>query len=194
VKLAKFFNGSLKRGDLLDCKFGMYTPMDLTKPEGPFVKDNYNIKIPNEIWKTRPVVVIAMTNGQVTVVPVSTAKHNHQKPHRTLEAQGIHVKLSSECFPPNCQKYDTNKDCWAKADLVQTVDEKRLRDLYLTDGSLGKGRVPQEILDAIRYGVMKSIGLTPLVPPTLAASIECTKNETSELSGLNEEKSVDTQD
>ena len=49
---------------------------------------------------------------------------------------------------------------WAKADLVQFVDEELLRELRLPDGSYVRGSVSSEILVAIQEGVMRHMGLT----------------------------------
>ena len=60
------------RGDIYDCIFGNYDPVDPNVPAGPFKKDNYDSRIPNEIRKKRPVVILGSRNKQFLVVPISS--------------------------------------------------------------------------------------------------------------------------
>jgi hypothetical protein len=60
-----------RRGDIYDCLFGNYDPINPAQPNGPFRKDNYDFRIPNEMRKRRPVVVLGDRNKQLLVVPIS---------------------------------------------------------------------------------------------------------------------------
>lgn len=150
------------RGDVYECILGNYEPIDPKKPEGPFKKDNYQVRIPNEIRKRRPVVIIGERNKQFLVVPISSKEDTHPKPHRTGEGMKLHIRLDGNEVPVT-EKYKEGTVCWAKTDLIQSVDKQRLRQFRLADGSHAIGKVSAPTLKAIQEGVMRAIGLTSLV-------------------------------
>ncbi|WP_181885642.1 type II toxin-antitoxin system PemK/MazF family toxin [Trinickia dinghuensis] len=150
------------RGDVYDCILGNYDPVDPGQPDGPFKKNNYDYRIPNEMRKRRPVVILGERNKQFLVVPISKLQDRHKKPHRTGEAMRLHVRLSGGEVPAT-GAYRGDIPIWAKTDLVQSVDEERLREFRLPDGSYAHGKVSPEKLRAIQEGVMRHIGLTPWV-------------------------------
>lgn len=150
------------RGDVFDCILGNYEPEDPKSPEGPFKKDNYDIRIPNEIRKRRPVIIVGNYKSQYLVVPISSTQDMHKKPNRTAEARKLHIRLTGDEVPET-PRYKRNKTCWAKADLVQSVDEKRLREFRLDDGTHVIGKVSPETLRLIQEGVMRAIGLSAML-------------------------------
>lgn len=150
------------RGDVYDCVFGNYEPLDPASPQGPFSKSNMDRRIPNEIRKRRPVVIVGERHKQYLVVPISSSEDRHKKPHRTGEAVKLHVRLvgdevpETDCYTPGTVR-------WAKTDLLQSVDEERLREFRCVDGQHRIGKVAPEALLAIQHGVMRAIGLTATV-------------------------------
>ncbi len=156
-----------RRGDIYDCVFGNYEPINDTAPEGPYRKDNLDRRIPNEIRKRRPVVIVGERNKQFLVVPVSSSEDRHKKPHRTGEAMKLHIRLAGDEIPETgCYTPGTVR--WAKTDLLQSVDEERLREFRCADGTHRVGRVSPELLVSIQQGVMRAIGLTPVVEAWMA--------------------------
>lgn len=157
-----------RRGDIFECLFGNYEPLNLASPDGPFRKDNYDRRIPNEIRKKRPVVIVGERKKQFLVVPISSKQDTHPKQHRTGEAVGLHIRLNGNEIPETAQ-YVAGTVCWAKTDLIQSVDEERLREFRLQDGTHTTGKVTPKILQAIQKGVMRAIGLTPWIEEKEAA-------------------------
>ena len=64
--------GNIKRGDILECHFGNYTPTkdeagkELQDETGKpvFDREHFDTRIPHEIRKTRPVIVLGEHKGQ----------------------------------------------------------------------------------------------------------------------------------
>jgi uncharacterized protein YifN (PemK superfamily) len=151
-----------RRGDVYDCILGNYDPIDPNQPIGPFKKDNYDYRIPNEMRKRRPVVILGERNKQLLVVPISKGEDIHKKEHRSGAGMKLHILLNGDEVPVTAC-YHGNVKTWAKTDLVQSVDEERLREFRLPDGSHVRGSVSLEILTAIQEGVMRHMGLTAWV-------------------------------
>lgn len=156
--MAKSIRTNPKRGDIYECVFGHFLPEDAARPMGPFRKDDYNYRIPNEIRKRRPVVVLGERNSQFIVIPISTREDIAKHAHKTAAFQGIHVLIPDGSIPLT-DHYRTHTNCWAKADLIQSVDVKRLREFPKGDGTHVIGKVAPEILRTIEEAVLRSIGL-----------------------------------
>jgi uncharacterized protein YifN (PemK superfamily) len=165
-----------RRGDVYDCLFGNYDPVDPAQPNGPFKKDNYDFRIPNEMRKRRPVVILGDRNKQLLVVPISKLEDRHKNPKRTGEARKLHIRLKGDETPLTAS-YRRGIPTWAKADLVQSVDEERLREFRLADGTYARGTVSPEILLAIQEGVMRHMGLTDWVEEKRAAQNIATETD-----------------
>jgi uncharacterized protein YifN (PemK superfamily) len=112
--------------------------------------------------KRRPVVILGERNKQMLVVPISKGEDTHKKPHRSGAGMKLHIPLNGDEVPVTAC-YRGNVQTWAKADLVQSVDEERLREFRLSDGSHVRGTVSPETLLAIQEGVMRHMGLTTWV-------------------------------
>lgn len=169
--------GNVKIGGIYECDFGLYkeigTVTNVTKSAENADINNLNYRIPNELIKRRPVVVISKHRGLCLVVPISTTKEVHRKESKIPENQGIHVKLTENDFPANSYYYSNKVDMWAKCNLVTSIDSGRLRDLYSGKDSEGKKvfldvfTIPEETLLKIRHGIIKSIGLQEILKKDL---------------------------
>ena len=155
-------------GGVYECNFGSYkstiTDEEITHIRDDADDNNLNYRIPNEMIKCRPVVVIKRHRGLCTVVPVSaTREKEHRDPRKDLVLQGICVPL--EAYIPRTHFY-VGKPCWGVCYAAQTIDAGRLRDIF--DKNTGKfvsATVPSEMLLKLRFGIIKAIGLESLVPP-----------------------------
>ncbi|MFZ7321324.1 type II toxin-antitoxin system PemK/MazF family toxin [Comamonas jiangduensis] len=156
--MAKTISKNPKRGDIYECLFGHFLPVDPAQPQGPFRKDNFDYRIPNEIRKRRPVVILSDRSGQFIVVPISTREDIAKKAHKKAEAQGIHVRIPEGAIPET-GFYKKGTLCWAKADLIQTVDVKRLREFPKGDGTHVTGAVDGKTLQEIQDAVLRALGL-----------------------------------
>lgn len=158
--MAKSISKNPKRGEIYECVFGHFLPEDPACPQGPFRKDNFDYRIPNEIRKRRPVVILGERSNQFIVVPISTREDTAKKPHKKAEAQGIHVRIPEGAIPETTF-YKKGTVCWAKADLIQTVDVKRLREFPKGDGSRDHltGTLDNATLQEIQDAVLRALGL-----------------------------------
>jgi len=147
------------RGDIYDCLFGNYLPLDPSQPTGPFDKTAYDHRIPNEMRKRRPVVVLGERNNQLLVAPISSTRDVHKKPHRTGEALGFHIKLTGNEIPDN-GFYTIGVDRWVKVDLIQSVDVKRLREFRMPDGSHMTGQLSRQTLAEVQLAVLRVLGFS----------------------------------
>ncbi|MBI6169354.1 type II toxin-antitoxin system PemK/MazF family toxin, partial [Serratia marcescens] len=124
----------------------------------------YNYRIPNEMIKKRPVVVIGKHKGQYIVVPISSTKETDKKPAKNPENVGFHIMLQPGDMPVTA-KYEQGKARWAKSNLLVTIDGSRLTDIY--DIGTGQFVVAHKISDdtllKIRQGVIISIGLRSIL-------------------------------
>jgi len=155
--MAKSIATNPAKGDIYECIFGHFMPENPEHPEGPFKKDDYNFRIPNEIRKRRPVVILGVRKTQIIVVPISTREDRASKPHKKAEAQGVHVKIPAGSIPVT-DFYSADTVCWAKADLIQTVDIQRLREFPNKNKTHTKGKVCPDTLKLIEEAVLRSIG------------------------------------
>lgn len=158
LEMAKSIKTNPKRGDIYECVFGHFEPEDPSQPQGPFRKDNYNVRIPNEIRKRRPVVIIGERNQQFIVVPISTREDRAAKPHKSAIAQGIHIKIPEGSIPIT-NHYKAGTNCWAKADLIQSIDVKRLREFPTGDGTHVTGKLDADTLKNVQDAILRAIGL-----------------------------------
>lgn len=157
--------GNVRIGHVYDCLFGQF------KKKGggtTSLKDeadlDYNYRIPNEIVKTRLVVVVGKHRGAYIVIPVSATKEQAKKQTKEPEYQGFHVKLQSTDIPAT-NRYPYGVDRWALCNLVTTVDGGRLRDLYDAENNccVDAHKVADDSLKKIREGVIISIGMRDIL-------------------------------
>ena len=157
--------GNIKVGCIYMCDFGKFkckngsgVTADVTDSD---VSD-YNYRIPTEIVKKRPVVVIGKHRGLYLTVPISSKKEIHKKDHKTPENTGKHVKLEGNDFPVTSY-YSSTKEQWAKSNLVSSVDGGRITDICDGDKYIDSFKVPDKTLKKIREGVIISIGMKDIL-------------------------------
>ncbi|MCQ9091251.1 type II toxin-antitoxin system PemK/MazF family toxin [Vibrio alginolyticus] len=157
--------GNVRIGHVYDCLFGQYKKQGggLTTVRADAALD-YNFPIPNEIIKTRLVVVIGKHRGQYIVVPISATKEHAKKETKEPEYQGFHVRLEHTDIPTT-PRYPYGVDRWALCNLITTVDGGRLRDLYHSDQktNVEAQKVSDVTLLKIREGVIISIGMRDIL-------------------------------
>ena len=56
--MIKSISKNPKRGDVYECIFGNYLPLNINHQHGPYCIKSYDYRIPNEIRKRRPVVIL----------------------------------------------------------------------------------------------------------------------------------------
>lgn len=156
---------NIRIGGIYECNFGSYKCVNggLTESRADADEADLNYRIPNEMIKRRPVVVINKHRGLCTVIPISSTREKpHKNPKKDVVNQGICVPLQG--YIPITHFYK-NDPCWGVCYAAQTIDIGRLRDIYDKNTSLYvKATVPSEMLLKLRFGVIKSIGLESLVP------------------------------
>jgi uncharacterized protein YifN (PemK superfamily) len=159
----------IKRGEIHECLFGRYKPLldaqgrpSMSTIDGmpEYIRDDFQGPIPYEIHKPRPVVILGDHKGQYLVVPISTTQDRHQNPRKTGEAKGIHIRLAPADVPA-LSRYRSSDLCWAKANMIQTVDRNRLKPLNMPGQPAP--RVSAECLSLIQRAVIRSIGCQGLL-------------------------------
>lgn len=164
--------GNVRIGCIYDCNFGLYKEkgsVTKTTTDHHNAELNFNYRIPQELIKKRPVIVVSKHRGLCVVVPISTTKEIHKKESKIPENQGLHVKLTSNDFPKNSYQYDNREDMWAKCNLVSCIDAGRLSDLFSKIDENGQKifvetfKIPDETLFKIRLGILKAIGCSALL-------------------------------
>lgn len=159
-------SGNLQIGGIYECNFGSYksTVGGITEKRDEADCNDLNYRIPNEMIKCRPVVVISKHRGVCTVIPVSTTREKENRnPKKDLVENGICVPLQG--LIPTTHFYDSTTPCWGVCYSAQTIDIGRLRDIF--DKNTQKyvsANVTPEVLLKLRFGVVKAIGLPSLVP------------------------------
>lgn len=159
----------MRVGGIYECNFGSYKSLvsgeEVTHSRDDADEENLNYRIPNEMIKRRPVVVIKKHRGLCMVVPVSATREKpHKNPRKDQVEQGICVPLSA--WIPQTRFY-TGKDCWGVCYAAQTIDIGRLRDIYdKNTGTFVNAMVSDEMLLKLRFGIVKAVGLESLVPST----------------------------
>ena len=111
---------------------------------------------PPEMVKVRPVVVISPGRKRsrarlCTVVPLSSAAPRPVEP--------FHYRIRRQSLPRTLRR---RRETWAKCDMLYTVSVDRLDRVRVKKGgkpTYGTPRVPADVLDAIRGGVIKALGL-----------------------------------
>jgi uncharacterized protein YifN (PemK superfamily) len=165
--------GNLQIGGIYECNFGSYKSINggTTEQRDEADSSKLDYRIPNEMIKCRPVIVISKHRGVCTVIPVSTTREKeHKNPKKDPIKNGICVPLQG--FIPTTHFYDSTTPCWGVCYSAQTVDIGRLRDIF--DKSTGKhvsASVTADILLKLRFGVVKAIGLPSLVPQIVAEEV-----------------------
>lgn len=157
--------GNLRIGGIYECNFGSFkcTSGGHTEKRDEADDSDLNYRIPNEMIKLRPVVVINKHRGLCTVIPVSsTREKEHKNPKKDVVNMGICVSMQGHI--PKTHFYD-DSPCWGVCYAAQTIDIGRLRDIYdKTTKTFVTATVPSELLLKLRFGVVKAVGLTSLVP------------------------------
>lgn len=162
-------NSRIKRGEIHECLFGRYRPL-LDAEGAPVLRDDsgrteftrteFQGPIPNEIQKPRPVVILGDHKGQYLVVPISTTQDCHSNPRKAGEARGLHVRLARSDLP-GLARYGDAATCWAKSNMIQTVDRNRLRPLNRRGSP--PPRVSEDCLASIQRAVIRAIGCQGLL-------------------------------
>ncbi|EKT4531978.1 type II toxin-antitoxin system PemK/MazF family toxin [Pseudomonas putida] len=163
--------GNIKRGDILECHFGNYT--HAKDGEGNAILDDngvatydrehFNTRIPHEIRKTRPVVVLGDHKGQYIVVPISSTEDTHANPRKSGVGRGYHIELPQGVIPVT-HFYEAGIKRWAKANMVQTVDRFRLSSIYCRNQRrYVQASVAGEMLKAIQEALVRAIGRPELL-------------------------------
>ena len=157
--MIKSISKNPKRGDVYECIFGNYLLLNMNHQYGPYCIKSYDYRIPNEIRKRRPVVILGERKKQLLVVPISSTLDRPDKPLKGGESAGLHIKLNGDEVPLNKQ-YQKDMVRWAKVDLMQSVDIKRLREFRLLNGSHAIGKVSNQTLGEIQLAVLRMLGLS----------------------------------
>ena len=168
-------DGNVKIGHIYECNFGMFKknevpqaeqPQAVTKDKDEAATGDYNYRIPNEMIKKRPVVVIGKHKGQYIVVPISSKKEVDKKPAKNPENVGFHILLQPGDMPVTA-RYVQEKERWAKSNLLMTIDGGRLTDIYDTEANqfVPAHKISDDTLLKIRHGVIISIGLRDMLTP-----------------------------
>ena len=161
-------NGNVKIGHVYDCIFGEFKKLGSgTTANRDEASLDYNYRIPNEIVKTRLVVVIGKHRGQYNVVPISATKETAKRKDKEPEAKGFHVMLDDNDIPVT-PRYSYGVHRWALSNLITTVDGGRFRDLFNSDTKkpVLSQKVSDNTLRKIREGVIISIGMRDLIVDT----------------------------
>lgn len=162
-------NSRIKRGEIHECLFGRYRPLldadgvpVLSDDSGraEFTRTEFQGPIPYEIQKPRPVVILGDHKGQYLVVPISTTQDCHNNPRKAGEARGLHIRLARSDLPP-LARYGDATTCWAKSNMIQTVDRNRLRPLNRRGSP--PPRVSEDCLASIQRAVIRAIGCQALL-------------------------------
>ncbi|SGZ03377.1 type II toxin-antitoxin system PemK/MazF family toxin [Moritella viscosa] len=159
--------GNVRIGHIYECYFGLFKATDggTTTNKQEACEDDYNYRVPNEMIKKRAVVVVGKHRGQYLVVPISSSKEtNIRKPQKEPENTGMHTKLQMGDFPET-HHYTTDRERWAKSNLICAIDGARLRDIYNNNISnfIPAHMVTENTLKKIREGVIISIGMRDLL-------------------------------
>lgn len=155
--------GNVKIGRIYLCDFGRFKKLDetgVTTDAADACCNDYNYRIPVEIIKRRPVVVIGKHKGIYLVVPISSTEETARKDHKKPTIKGFHIKLDEEDFP-HINQESIDKSRWAKSNLITAVDGGRLTDLYDHEKKehIEAHPVSEKTLRKIREGVIISIGM-----------------------------------
>jgi uncharacterized protein YifN (PemK superfamily) len=131
-------------GDVLMCDYGP-DPMSIAPPgvmKGP-------LAVPPEIFKFRPVAVLASNNKLSVVVPFSTSVPKHPRPYH------VHIPVGTYQF------LTSSDDSWLKADLIEAVSHQRL-DRPFVAGRYGHANLTVEHRQALRVACLNALQLGSL--------------------------------
>ncbi len=158
--------GNVRNGYIYECFLGNYKSNSegTTTNRDEACETEYNYRIPNEMIKKRPVVVIGKHRGQYLIVPISSTKETHKKVQKEPENTGLHTKLQADDFPET-HHYAAGKDRWAKSNLICAIDGGRLRDIYNNNvsGHIPAHKITDESLRNIREGVIIAMGMRDII-------------------------------
>lgn len=125
---------SIRPGALLECDFGNYRTIKDANGNDEFDREHFDGRIPYEIVKLRPVVVLGEHKGQYLVVPVSSTEDTHKVPRKTGVARGFHVPVPPNEIPAT-HFYLPGTIRWAKVNMMQSVARFRLSSIYCRNTS-----------------------------------------------------------
>lgn len=169
--MSSYIIGNIKRGDILECNFGNYKEMlgedgqSVLGSDGNVIFDrtHFDTRIPHEMRKTRPVLVIGDHKGQYLVVPISSTEDTHNNPRKTGVARGFHIQLAADVIPVT-HFYEAGITRWAKANMVQSVDRYRLTSIYCKKSRTHLHvKVGKETLKEVQEALIRAIGLPDLL-------------------------------
>lgn len=156
---------NVRIGHIYECEFGLYKKHQdnsFTHLRDEACETDYNHRIPNEMIKKRPIVVVGKHRGQYLVVPISATKETAAKVEKEPANKGIHILLLGDDFPVT-ERYSADTPRWAKSNLVCVVDGGRLRDIRAGITHINAHKVSDETLSKIRKGIVISIGMRDLL-------------------------------
>jgi uncharacterized protein YifN (PemK superfamily) len=131
-------------GDMLMCEYGP-DPTSISRPgvmKGP-------LAVPPEIFKLRPVAVLASINQLCIVVPFSTSAPRSVRPYY------VHIPVGSYPFLSNAT------DSWLKADLIEAVSHRRL-DRMLVGGRYARANLTTAHKKELHAACLSSLQLSRL--------------------------------
>jgi uncharacterized protein YifN (PemK superfamily) len=131
-------------GDVLMCDYGP-DPLSISPPgvmKGP-------LAVPPEIFKVRPVAVLANHSKLCVVVPFSTSEPKHPRPYY------VHIPAGTYQFLTRAD------DSWLKADLIESVSHQRL-DRPFVAGRYGRANLTTEHRTALRAACLNALQLGAL--------------------------------
>jgi uncharacterized protein YifN (PemK superfamily) len=147
----------------LECHFGNYMEVIGEGGETTYDRSHFDSRIPHEIRKTRPVVIVGDHKGSYVVVPISSTLDTHNNPRKTGVGRGYHIELR-EGEMPVTHFYEAGLQRWAKANMVQAVDRYRLASIYCRKQKrVVQAEVSQETLRLIQEAVVRVIGLSAML-------------------------------
>ena len=132
-------------GDVLMCDYGP-DPMSIA-PSGVMKGP---LAVPPEIFKVRPVAVLASINTLCIVVPFSTSAPKSPRPYYVHVPVGTYQYLTS------------SDDSWLKADLIEAVSHRRL-DRPFVAGRYGRANLTTAHRQALRAACLNAMQLSKLV-------------------------------
>jgi uncharacterized protein YifN (PemK superfamily) len=109
------------------------------------------LAVPPEIYKVRPVAVLATINKLCIVVPFSTSAPKSPRPYYVHVPVGTYQFLSSA------------EDSWLKADLIAAVSHQRL-DRPFVAGKYARANLTAAHRQALRAACLNALQLSKLIP------------------------------
>lgn len=92
---------NVKIGHIYECNFGLYKKIDGSGETSNAIEasdGDLNYRIPHELIKKRPVIVIGKHRGLCTVVPISTTFEDHKKEKKYLKTWEYMLEYLKKIF------------------------------------------------------------------------------------------------